>query len=228
MMLKAIAIDDEPIALNIVRAFAADISFIKLESVFTNALEAIEFLKSNTVDLIFLDIKMPDISGIEFVQAIEHPPMIIFTTAYSEHAVQSFELDAVDYLLKPFSEDRFLKACEKAYRIYNLSKNNGQSTNHVFVKTGSEKLRIDFDEIKYLESSGNYMQFICTSRKVLSRLTMAEAIALLPRDRFLRIHRSTIINKSFLSKIEKNSVSVGGQSLPVGPSFLETLKNLTL
>lgn len=226
--MKAIAIDDEPIALKIVRAFLIDINFIQLDATFTNALEAIAHLNSNSIDLIFLDIKMPDISGIEFVKTLHKSPMIIFTTAYSEHAVQSFELDAVDYLLKPYSEERFRKACEKAYRIYNLNKNSERADDYLFIKTGNEKLRIEFDEIKYLESSGNYMQFICSSRKILSRLTMAEALSLLPSDRFIRIHRSIVINKSFLTRVEKNTVTIGEQSLTVGPSFAEIVRNLAL
>lgn len=113
-MLKAIAIDDEPIALEVVKSLSSKIAFIKLLNCFTNAFKAIDFLQQEKVDLIFLDIKMPDISGIDFLKSLSNPPIIIFTTAYSEHAVQSFELDAIDYLLKPFSLSRFLKACNKA------------------------------------------------------------------------------------------------------------------
>ena len=113
-MLKAIAIDDEPIALEVVKSLSSKIAFIELLDCFTNAFKAIDFLQKEKVDLIFLDMKMPDISGIDFLKSLSHPPMVIFTTAYSEHAVQSFELDAIDYLLKPFSLSRFLKACNKA------------------------------------------------------------------------------------------------------------------
>src|SRR6478672_3375164 len=119
-MLNAIAIDDEPIALDVVKNLAAKIPFINLKASFTNAFEAADFLRKEKIDLIFLDIKMPDISGIDFLRSIPNPPMVIFTTAYSEHAVQSFELDAIDYLLKPFSLARFIKACNKANEIYTL------------------------------------------------------------------------------------------------------------
>src|SRR5690349_6934736 len=123
-MLKAVAIDDEPIALEVIRNLSAKVSYLDMKGYFTNALEAIGFLQSNDIDLLFLDIKMPDISGIDFLKAIPKPPLVIFTTAYSEHAVESFVLDAIDYLLKPFSLTRFLKACNKANEQYLLRTNN--------------------------------------------------------------------------------------------------------
>src|SRR5580698_7014712 len=121
-MLKAIAIDDEPIALEVIKNLSAKVAYIQLDACFTDAFEAMHYLQKNKTDLIFLDIKMPDISGIDFLQSIPAPPMVIFTTAYSEHAVKSFELDAIDYLLKPFSLSRFLKACNKAREQFELKK----------------------------------------------------------------------------------------------------------
>ena len=121
-MLKAIAIDDEPIALDVIKNLSSKISFIEWKGFFTDAFKALDVLQKEKVDLLFLDIKMPDISGIDFLKSIPDPPMVIFTTAYSEHAVQSFELDAIDYLLKPFSLSRFLKACNKANEQYELKK----------------------------------------------------------------------------------------------------------
>src|SRR6266536_2219508 len=123
-MLKAIAIDDEPIALEVIKNLSLKISFVELKGFFTNAFEAVDFIRKEKIDLIFLDIKMPDISGIDFLKSIPNPPMVIFTTAYSEHAVQSFELDAIDYLLKPFSQSRFLKACNKAFEQYKFKNSN--------------------------------------------------------------------------------------------------------
>src|SRR5882762_4332622 len=123
-MMKAIAIDDEPVALEVIKNLSAKIPFVELTEVFTNAFEAIPILQKGNIDLLFLDIRMPDISGIDFLQSISNPPMVVFTTAFSEHAVQSFELDAIDYLLKPFSAARFLKACNKAYEQYGLRKNS--------------------------------------------------------------------------------------------------------
>src|SRR3954463_5492009 len=138
-MLTAVAIDDEPVALEVIKSLASKINFINFAAYFTNAFDAAQYLQQHNIDLIFLDIKMPDISGIDFLKSLPHPPLVIFTTAYSEHAVQSFELDATDYLLKPFSQARFLKACNKAYEKFSLKNKINISTgpNHIFIKTGT-------------------------------------------------------------------------------------------
>jgi len=152
--------------------------------------------------------------------------MVIFTTAYSEHAVQSFELNAIDYLLKPFSAARFLKACTKANEQYELRKNQGSSINDVsaiFIKSGYEQLRLELDSLLYVESSGNYVQFVTEQQKIMSRLTMTEAEALLPAKDFLRIHRSYIVAKKKIVKFDKNSVWVNKIELPVGSAYSMTL-----
>jgi DNA-binding LytR/AlgR family response regulator len=227
-MLNAIAIDDEPIALEVIKNLSSKISFIKLLAFFTNAFKAIDFLQREKVDLIFLDIKMPDISGIDFLKSIRNPPMVIFTTAYSEHAVQSFELDAIDYLLKPFSQPRFLKACNKAYEQYQLKSSNGNlsGAGSVFIKSGYEQIRIQLDEILYVESSGNYMQFVLVGQKIVSRLTMGEVEELLPASAFIRIHRSYIVSKRHISKMDKNSVYIKQTELPVGAAYVNEVEKL--
>jgi DNA-binding LytR/AlgR family response regulator len=220
-MLEAIAIDDEPIALEVVKSLAAKIPFLNMKGFFTNALEAAEFLHHKKIDLIFLDIKMPDISGIDFLKSIPNPPMVIFTTAYSEHAVQGFELDAIDYLLKPFSLSRFLKACNKAQEQWELRQHDNATAipPAVFIKDGYGQQRVELDDILYAESNGNYMQFILKDKKITTRLTMAEAETLLPAANFIRIHRSYIISKKHLTKIEKNMVWIQQTELPVGASY---------
>ena len=220
-MLTAIAIDDEPLALEVVKSLAEKIPFLLMKGFFTNAFEAADFLHKEKIDLIFLDIKMPDISGIDFLQAIPNPPMTIFTTAYSEHAVQSFELNAIDYLLKPFSLTRFLKACNKAREQFELRQQNNQVVMPaaVFIKNGHGQQRVELQDILYAESSGNYMQFVLIDKKIISRLTMTEAEALLSSSLFVRIHRSYIISKKYLTKIEKSSVWIQQTELPVGASY---------
>src|SRR5690349_18150725 len=160
-MLKAIIIDDEPMALEVVKGLTEKVTFVELVGFFTNAFEAMAFLQSNKIDLLFLDIKMPDISGIELLKSIPNPPMVIFTTAYSEHAVESFELNAIDYLLKPFSLARFLKACNKAYEQYEWRKNRNDpapADKSVFIKSGYEQVKVSLEDILYAEGSGNYVQ----------------------------------------------------------------------
>lgn len=227
-MLTAIAIDDEPIALDVVKNLSEKIPFILLKATFTDAFEAVDFLRKEKVDLIFLDIKMPDISGIDFLKSIANPPMVIFTTAYSEHAVQSFELDAIDYLLKPFSLPRFLKACNKAHEQAALKKNIYRQTlpSDVFIKSGYGQVRVSLDDILYAESNGNYMQFVLTDKKIVSRLTMSETEALLPAASFIRIHRSYIVAKRHVTKIEKNNIWIQQTQLPVGASYINEVQDI--
>src|SRR5476651_113414 len=200
-MLKAIAIDDEPLALAVVHSHAGKVPFIELKAEFTDAFKAMEYLQREAVDLIFLDIKMPDISGLEFYNSLNKKPLVIFTTAYSEHAVSSFELDAVDYLLKPFSLARFIKACNKAYELFNL-RNAVKDKDHLFVKTGYDQVRIAFADLHYLEATGNYVTFVLADKKVVSRMTITECDSVLPEAQFIRIHRSFIAAKAKIEKIE--------------------------
>jgi two-component system, LytTR family, response regulator len=228
-MLKAIAIDDEPIALQVIGNLLTHVGFISMTASFTNAFKAIDFLAKNEVDLIFLDIKMPDISGIELAGSLTSPPMIIFTTAYSEHAVQSFELDAIDYLLKPFSLPRLLKACNKAYEQYHLRKNNGLQAlpiTSIFIKSGYEQIRVELEEILYVESNGSYMDFILDKRKIMTRMTMSEAETLLPASDFVRIHRSFIVTARKISRIDKNNVWIGQTALPIGANYAAAIDRI--
>src|SRR5215218_5933961 len=178
--MKAIAIDDEPIALDVIKAHAAKVPFLDLKATFTDAFLALEYLQKESIDLLFLDIKMPDISGIDFFSSLSRKPLVIFTTAYTEHAVSSFEMDAVDYLLKPFSLARFLKGCNKAYELYNF-RNAAEVTDHIYIKTGYEQVKVMYDEICYVEATGNYVTFVLRDKNILSRSTFIEAINLLPQ-----------------------------------------------
>jgi two-component system, LytTR family, response regulator len=220
--MKAIAVDDEPIALEIIRAHAAKVPFLDLRAVFTDAFQAMEYLQKEPVDLLFLDIKMPDISGIDFFNSLSRKPLLIFTTAYSEHAVTSFELDAVDYLLKPFSLARFIKGCNKAFELYNY-RNAGETAEHLYIKTGYEQVKVLYEDILYLEAAGNYVTFVLKDKTILSRSTFAEAAALLPADRFVRVHRSYLVAINKIDKVERHQVTVGKVKIPVGEAYSQNL-----
>jgi len=222
-MLTAIAIDDEPPALEVVQSHASKVSFIDLRAVFTDAFKAMEYLQTQPVDLLFLDIKMPDISGIDLLKCIRKKPLVIFTTAYSEHAVESFELDAIDYLLKPFSLPRFIKACNKANEIYTLRNKTDNNSDHIFLKTGYEQVRVSFNDIYYLEATGNYVNFVLADKTILSRMTITEVEAMLPGNKFIRIHRSFIAAINKIDKIERHQVSINGSVLPVGSSYMQNI-----
>lgn len=217
----AIAIDDEPRALEVIEIHAQKVPFLELKATFTDAFEAISYLQQNKIDLVFLDIKMPDISGIEFVHILQKTPMIIFTTAYSEYAVKGFELDAIDYLMKPFSLARFTKACNKALE---MKHSRGESSpNFIFLKTGYEEEKVLFDDILYIEAEGNYMAYVLPNKKLLCRQNIGECMTQLPANQFIRIHRSYIVAVSKIQKITRQSVWVAGNEISVGASYEEKL-----
>lgn len=216
--MKAIAVDDEPLALEVVRSHAAKVPFLELKATFTDAFEALEYLQKETIDLIFLDIKMPDISGIEFFNSLRKKPLLIFTTAYTEHAVAGFELDAIDYLLKPFGLTRFIQACNKAFELYNF-RNTTETSDHLFVKTGYEQVKVHYDEILYLEATGNYVTFVLNDKKVLARSTFAEAIHWLPQQKFVRTHRSYAVSVNKIVKVERHQVTIGSHTVPVSAAY---------
>ena len=221
MKLVAIAIDDEPKALEVVQMHAAKVPFLELQASFIDAFEALPFLRQHKVDLIFLDIKMPDISGIEFAQILKNGPLVVFTTAYSEYAVQGFDLDAVDYLLKPFSLARFTKACNKAMKMKNVRTN--EVPEFIFLKTGYEEEKVYLKDILYIEAAGNYMTYVLKERKLMCRQNVPEALQTLPEQDFVRVHRSFIVGVQHVGKIARQQVWVNGVEIPVGASYEDSV-----
>ncbi|TWW00681.1 LytR/AlgR family response regulator transcription factor [Chitinophaga pinensis] len=221
MTLTAIAIDDEQVALSVIRTHAAQVPFLDIRGYFTDPFEALEYLQKEKVDLLFLDIRMPDISGLELMTTVPGAPMVIFTTAYSEHAVQSFELDALDYLLKPFSFERFLKACNKAKALQVLIGQRSKSDvpAHIMLKSGYEQYKVMLDDILYLESAGNYINFVLKDKRILSRLSMQEALALLPPAQFTRVHRSFIVANNKIDKVDRSAVYIGSVAISIGAAY---------
>lgn len=221
----AIALDDEPLALEVVRSHASKVPFLNLKAEFTDAFKAMEYIQKENIDLIFLDIKMPDISGIDFMNSLNKKPMVIFTTAYSEHAVTSFELDAIDYLLKPFSLSRFVKGCNKAYELFQLRNKSG-SADFIFLKTGYEQEKVHFDDILYLEAAGNYVNFVLKNKSLLSRMTFAELEVILPKNKFIRIHRSYMAALAAINRIERHQIHINDLQIPVSESYMANLSSL--
>lgn len=225
----AIAIDDEPIALDVIRSHAAKVPFVDLQAVFTNAFEAITFLQQQQVDLIFLDIKMPDINGIDFLKSLTHPPLVIFTTAYAEHAVKGFELNALDYLLKPFALSRFLQACNKAQEIHSLRKGVIELTDllYIFIKDGYEQVKVMLDDILYVEAAGNYTQINLKNNSSLStRMTISDMLLILPERKFIRTHRAFIVSRDNITRFDRNQVWIGSVMVPIGTTYAQCLQDL--
>jgi DNA-binding LytR/AlgR family response regulator len=217
--MTAIAIDDEPMALEVIKSHAAKVPFLELTACFTNAFEGIDYMQKHGTDLVFLDIKMPDITGIEISRSLPREVMIIFTTAYSEHAVEGFEVDAVDYLLKPFSLARFLKACSRAQELFLLKKGGSEPGSYLFLKDGYEQVKVMLEDILYIEAAGNYLNVFVESGRITTRQTLNDMEAILPRDKFIRIHRSYIVAKSKVTRFSRQSVYIREVELPVGNNY---------
>jgi DNA-binding LytR/AlgR family response regulator len=227
-MISCIAIDDEPLALDLISNYCTQIDFLDLKKTFTRPSEAALYLGKFPVDLLFLDIQMPDISGIDFYKSLKKDVVVIFTTAYSEYAVEGFSLNAVDYLLKPIRFERFEKAVSKTKEYLDYLNNRNSATDKfLFVRSGYELVKIAFSEILYIQGLDNYVRIITLHNKpVTSRVSMKEICEKLPREMFARVHRSYIINLQQLSSYRNRKVQIGDISIPVGLSFEADVKRI--
>lgn len=222
--MTCIIIDDEPLALDLLETYIPKVPFLELKGAFSNPFEASDYLKNNAVDLVFLDIQMPDITGIQWLKTLSQPPIVIFTTAYSKYAVEGFNLDVLDYLLKPFDFKRFLKAVNKAHDYLLLLQNvdNQAINNHFFVKSEYQTIKIDFDTVLYIESMDDYCRiFLTNGKSILTLCSMKKMVEQLPPTLFCRVHRSYIIALSKIEKIVRKNVVISKKEIPIGDSFSE-------
>lgn len=226
-MILCIAVDDEPKALDVLSIHAAKAPEIDLVRTFTNPKDALAFLKDNFVDLIFLDINMPGISGLQFVEKLQSKPYIIFTTAYSEYAIDSYNFEAVDYLLKPIEFDRFYKAINKVKKQIQLNSLQQDSllSKFIFVKDGYKQIKICIEDILYIQSEGNYLNIVSNNEKVLVRMTFQSLMEKLPANLFFRVHLSYVVNFSHIQKIEDNHIFIHDTKIPMGIKYKEKLLN---
>lgn len=221
--------DDEPIAREIIQRYCDHVPDLQLVASCGSALEARNILKEQKVDILFLDINMPVLDGISFMRTMKNPPQVIFTTAYKEFAVDAFDLAACDYLLKPFSLDRFLVAVDKAtqqlkgFPAARPAEQNTANTDEVFIRTDGKIFKINLPDLLYAEANGNYTKLVGAVQTIMPTMTFSAVEALLPADQFLRIHRSFIINKSKISHIEGNRVYIGTIEIPIGNNYKEGL-----
>jgi len=233
-MLRCIAVDDEPLALELLEDNISKVPYLKLEASCNNAMEAINVLQDKRVDLIFLDIQMPGLTGLQFIQSMTEKPMIILITAYEKYALEGFNLDVLDYLVKPVSLERFVKACNKAWELHQLrSKPPGTSDNrladYIFVNADYSLLKVVMDDIMWVEGLKDYIKIHLksTSKSVITRMTMKSIEDMLPPARFVRIHKSYIVAMSFITSVRKSSVMMGPVELPVSETYQDGLIKLT-
>lgn len=223
-MIKAIAIDDEPIALDVIKNHAEKTDFINIVAFFSSATEAYSFLQRNTdIRLVFMDINMPDVSGLELAEHIKPPTQIIFTTAYPEHAVKGFELAATDYLLKPIDLDRFFKACKLAETRLNAGISTIEKESNLFVKDGYNWVKINFDDLLYAEANDNYVSLFEAQKRTLTRMTLSKLLTKLPKEKFIQVHKSFVVSLSKINRVEKQHLIVAGVKIPVSNSFKEAV-----
>lgn len=218
--------DDEPIARDIIQNYCAHLPELKVVASCSNALEAKAVMQQHKIDILFLDINMPVLDGISFLKTIQHRPQVIFTTAYKEYALNAFDLAAVDYLLKPFSLERFIVAVDKA--LERLNKNTSaafvaedRKDDFIFIKTDSKMYRVLYADIIYAEASGNYTKIVTTQQTLLPAITFTGFEQQLPSSLFIRVHRSFIINKSHITHIEGNRIFVNKVEIPIGINYKE-------
>ncbi len=215
--LSCIIVDDEPVARKILHEFVDQVPFIDLQGKFENAMKAEMFLKGNSVDIIFLDIEMPKVSGLQLLQKMHVESMVILTTAFPQYALEGYELDIIDYLLKPFALSRFLKAVQKAKDFYEMKNRTtgGPQSSYIFIKSDSKRIeKIELCDILYAESVGNYVSVYTENKRIIAYLTMKSLESQLPSDDFIKIHQSYLVNCSKIEAIEGNEIKIGGKSLP--------------
>lgn len=220
--LRAIAIDDEPPALRVITHFCGQVELIHLQKTFSRTDEALKYLSAHSVDLLFLDINMPSMSGIEFYKAIPQEAMVIFTTAYAEYAVEGFNLSAVDYLLKPFTFERFLQAVQKAkdFHRFRYPSEIPEPPRYLFIKADYSMYKIAFDDILFIEGLDDYLKIhIEGSKPVVARMTMKNMVEKLPAQDFIRVHRSFIVPFRRIGNVRNKLITLAGEEIPIGHSY---------
>ena len=233
MKLRCIVIDDEYPARVLLKDYINNLPQLELSNSFKNPLEAMETLSSENIDLIFLDIQMPGLTGIEFLKSVRNKPLVIFTTAYPDYALEGYSLDVVDYLLKPFTFERFVSAVNKASDLHALKKGNlgnvssgdvkPSGSNFIQIKSGSKTYRVNIEDILYVEGLREYVTYVLDTQKIISLESLRNLEQTLPVDLFLRIHKSFIINKKKVQSLEGNQVEIKGRKIPIGKSYKEAV-----
>ena len=236
--MNCLAIDDEPLALNVIKEYCERIDFLCLVDTCTSAVEALKYLNTQKIDLLFLDIQMPHISGLEFIKTLSFPPILIFTTAYSQHALEGYELNVLDYLVKPIPFDRFLQAINKAYDLYNLRQKDRttpliqadnltqSNTEYLMIKVEYSTKKINLKDIEYIEGLKDYVKIYIEHKPVLTKSTMKNIESKLPSNQFLRVHKSYIVSLAHINTIENNRIIIGNKYIPIGNQYKQSFNDI--
>jgi two-component system LytT family response regulator len=228
-MINCIAVDDEPLALKLLQDNISKVPFLKLVSACNDAFEAMKALQENKIDLVFIDIQMPGLTGLQFIGSLENKPLVIFITAYKQYALESYDLSVVDYLVKPVALDRFIKACNRGKELHELKIIKQQPfAEYFFLNVDYSQVKVMFDDIIWIEGLGDYVKVNLKSTKkpIVVRTSLKAIETELPPNKFIRIHKSYIIAISEITAVRKNSVFIKEMELPVGETFRETVEKL--
>ncbi|MFZ6010600.1 MAG: LytR/AlgR family response regulator transcription factor [Bacteroidota bacterium] len=229
MKMNCLIVDDEPVARKGLEEYVREIDFLNLVGQCENPVKASMYLGQHAVDLIFLDIHMPKVSGIDFIKMLKNPPLIIFTTAYSEYALEGYSLDVIDYLMKPITFERFLKATQKAFEIFSLKNTSRElPVDYFFVKCDSKFEKVLYRDVTYIEALQNYSVIHTSDRKLITYLTMTSLENQLPKDRFVKVHKSYIISVTQIKAIEGNEILMGNARIPISRNLKDDVVNQIL
>ena len=223
-MMQCIALDDEPKALAIIERYCSKVPLVHLAGSYREPLKALEYLSRREIDLLFLDIDMPGLNGMQLFSSLPIKPMVIFTTAYSQYAVDSYNVHAVDYLLKPITFERFLLSVTKAHELLTLRNKTPTTSQFVLLKSGSQTFRVKLDAILFLEKKGNYLFVHTQEMKILIRENMNQVFSILPEKGFLRVHKSFIVSLDHITSVEAHQLVLGTTKIPIGHLYKEELK----
>lgn len=232
-MIRCLAVDDEPLALELLEDNISKLPYLQLVGSCSNALEAMKLMQEQPVDLLFLDIQMPGLTGLQFIQSMTQKPMVILITAYEKFALQGFNLDVLDYLVKPVSLERFVKACNKAWELHQLRNQqktaNAAQPEYFFVNVDYSLVKVVFADITWIEGLKDYVKIHLksTSKPIITRISMKSLEDQLPASQFIRVHKSYVVSKSHITAIRKNSVFIGDMELPVSEYYRDAISAIT-
>lgn len=223
-MIRCLIVDDEPLAREILGQYVSQSDELQLVGACKNANEVVELLQKESVDVLFLDIQMPGISGMALMKSLENPPLVVFTTAYAQYAVEGYEVSAVDYLLKPISPDRFKKAVEKVREMIQYKKSSSRDLNYMFIRADYQDIKVMFDDILYVEGLKDYVKVVTKEKRIITLTNIKGMLEKLPQDRFIRVHKSYIVAKDKVQTVKGTILTIDDKEIPIGLTFKDNFK----
>ena len=228
-MIRCLSVDDEPLAREILGQYVSQSDELQLVGACKNANEVVELLQKESVDVLFLDIQMPGISGMALMKSLENPPLVVFTTAYDQYAVEGYEVSAVDYLLKPISPDRFKKAVEKVREMIQYKKSSSRDLNYMFIRADYQDIKVMFDDILYVEGLKDYVKVVTKEKRIITLTNIKGMLEKLPQDRFIRVHKSYIVAKDKVQIVKGTILTIDDKEIPIGLTFKDNfMKGMNL